>query len=139
MCAIWLSQPGSREAAGPRNQDEQEASQRHVFEDQVIGDSQTFVLKALNGLAFTVSFPFIKPRLSQVWWRGGGKTEWEKSRAVAWGWEDSPGSGFSCLRVLRSGTRWGGQSTPAGNEKTEGLACNNAVLSWANICSALGC
>lgn len=82
---MWLSQPGSREAARPHNQDEQEASQRHVFEDQVIGDSQIFVLKALNGLAFTVSFPFIKSRLSQAWWRGGGKTEWEKSRVVACG------------------------------------------------------
>lgn len=57
MCAIWLSRPGSREAAGPHNRDEQEASRRHVFEDQVIGDSQIFVLKALNGLALLYPFP----------------------------------------------------------------------------------
>ena len=71
MCAIWLSQPGFREAAGPRNQDRQEGSRRHVFEDQVIGDSQLFVLEALNRSAFTMSFPLIKPRLSGAWQRGG--------------------------------------------------------------------
>ena len=50
----------------------QEGSRRHVFEDQVIGDSQLLVLQALNGSGFTVSFPLIKPRLSGAW-QGRGK------------------------------------------------------------------
>ena len=61
--AVTAGIPGGRR---PRNQDGQEGSRRHVFEDQVIGDSQLFVLEALNGSAFTVSFPLVKPR------QGGG-------------------------------------------------------------------
>lgn len=66
--AVTAGIPGGRR---PRNQDGQEGSRRHVFEDQVIGDSQLFVLEALNGSAFTVSFPLVKPRLSGAWQRGG--------------------------------------------------------------------
>ena len=83
MCAIWLSQPESREAAGPCNQDKREGSRRHVFEDQVIGDSQLFVLQALNGAGFTVSFPLIKPRLSGAW-QGRGKNREVGEQSRVW-------------------------------------------------------
>lgn len=52
---------------------------------------------------------------------------------------DSPGYGFSYLRVIGSKTTWRGKTSPTGDQDPEGLACNNIlcyvpqvpVCSWA--------
>lgn len=43
---------------------------------------------------------------------------------MAWEVGGQPRSGFSCLRVFGSGTRWGGKRAPAGAQETESLASN---------------
>lgn len=94
MLAICLSQSGrdSRRWPGHNHQVPQEGSQRQVFEDQVISESQTFVLQTLKGSAFT---------LCSLRQRGKGGPGLENSSSVGGGGGEtaqdmaSPVSGFS--------------------------------------------